>query len=228
MAFLPPLSAAVVETESVSIRPLLRQARGGSVAAIGSLLEAARGYMQLQASEHLPLSLQAKIGASDIVQETALDAHRDFGRFRGTTQEEFLGWLRAILKNNVVDAVRRFQQSHKRAVSREVSLHLIVDRDRHGIAIESAGSRTPDRSAIRREEAARLADVLERIPARYRTLLRMRYWDGLTFAQIGARIERSEDATRKLWFRAVSCLNRELEGLRQFPRPPFPSPPPHS
>ena len=194
---------------SPSITPLVQQAQSGSSAAIGSLLEAARGYLLLQAEQHLPQSLRAKVGPSDIVQETAIDAHRDFPRFRGTTQEELYAWLRTILQNNVTDAVRRFEMAQKRTAKRETSISVIVDRC--GISVLPAGSNTPDNSAIRREDAALLAGVLTRVPDDYQTILRLRYWDGLTFPQIATRIGRSEEAARKLWYRALARLTGELQ-----------------
>ena len=194
---------------SPSIAPLVQQAQSGSSAAIGSLLEAARGYLLLQAEQHLPQSLRAKVGPSDIVQETAIDAHRDFPHFRGTTQEELYAWLRTILQNNVTDAVRRFEMAQKRTAKRETSISVIVDRC--GISVLPAGSNTPDNSAIRREDAALLAGVLTRVPDDYQTILRLRYWDGLTFPQIATRIGRSEEAARKLWYRALARLTGELQ-----------------
>jgi len=207
---------------SPSIAPLLEQARNGSAAAIGSLLEAARSYLLLQAEHELPQSLRAKVGPSDIVQETAIDAHRDFPRFRGTTQEELYAWLRTILQNNVMDMVRRFEMAQKRAVKREASLSVIVDRC--GISVLPTGSNTPDHSAIRREDAALLAGVLARVPDDYQTILRLRYWDGLTFPEIAIRLGRSEEAARKLWYRALARLTNELQNR---PSDPPTSPPSH-
>jgi len=196
-------------SSSPSVAPLLEQAQAGSSMAIGSLIEAARSYLLLQAEQHLPQSLRAKVGPSDIVQETAIDAHRDFLRFRGTTQEELYAWLRTILQNNVMDAVRRFEMAQKRAVKREASLSVIVDR--RGVSVLPAGNTTPDNSAIRREDAAMLRGVLARVPDDYQTILRLRYWDGLTFPEIAIRIGRSEEAARKLWYRALARLTEELQ-----------------
>jgi RNA polymerase sigma-70 factor, ECF subfamily len=196
-------------SKTTPIAPLLEQARDGSATAIGSLLEAARSYLLLQAEHELPQSLRAKVGPSDIVQETAIDAHRDFPRFRGTTQEELYAWLRTILQNNVTDAVRRFELAQKRAVKREASLSVIVDR--RGISVLPAGSTTPDHSAVRREDAAMLRGILTRVPDDYQTILRLRYWEGLTFPEIAIRIGRSEEAARKLWYRALARLTEELQ-----------------
>jgi len=207
--------------QTTPIAPLLERAREGSTMAIGSLLEAARSYLLLHAEQELPLALRAKVGPSDIVQETAIDAHRDFLRFRGTTQEELYAWLRTILKHNVMDAVRRFDMAQKRAAKREVSLSVVVDR--HGISVFPTAGNAPDHSAIRREDAALLAGVLARVPDDYQKILRLRYWDGLTFPQIATRIGRSEEAARKLWYRALARLTLELQA-----RPAEPPTPPSS
>jgi RNA polymerase sigma-70 factor (ECF subfamily) len=204
VTLLPHLSS-----EPASIAPLLEQAREGSAIAIGSLLEAARSYLLLQADQHLPQSIRAKVGPSDIVQETAIDAHRDFLRFRGTTQEELYAWLRTILQNNVIDMVRRFELAQMRTAKREANLSVVADRC--GTSVLPAGSHTPDHSAIRREDADLLASVLARVPDDYQTILRLRYWDGLTFPEIATRIGRSEEAARKLWYRALARLTEELQ-----------------
>lgn len=191
-----------------AITPLLEQARQGSAVALGGLLQALRGYLLLHAEQELPLALRAKMGPSDIVQETAIDAHRDFLQFRGTTPEELYAWLRSILHNNVRDAVRRFEISQKRSTKREESIEVVVDRN--GVSVFRAADSPPEHSAMRREDAARVLLVLERVPADYRTVLRLRYWDGLTFPEIAERIGRTDEAARKLWYRALARLNAEL------------------
>jgi DNA-directed RNA polymerase specialized sigma24 family protein len=51
-----------------------------------------------------------------------------------------------------------------------------------------------------------------RLSADHQAVLRMRYWDGLSFVEIGDRMSRSPDAVRKLWFRAVQRLQEEMGG----------------
>jgi RNA polymerase sigma-70 factor (ECF subfamily) len=199
-----------------TVTPLLEQARQGSAAALGTLLQAVRNHLLLQAEKELPWALRAKMGPSDIVQETAIDAHRDFCRFRGTTPEELYAWLRVILQNNVRDAVRRFEVSQKRATSREQSIDVVVDR--HGVSVVRSTASYPEQSAMRREDASRVLQLLDRVPADYRTVLRLRYWDGLTFPQISERIGRTDEAVRKLWYRALSRLNAELQAAPSGPQ----------
>lgn len=189
------------------IRDLLDAARRGGPDAIGQIFEAAHGHLLQLADRELPAELRAKIGPSDVVQETAVDMHRDFPQFTGTTAEECFAWLREILRHNVVDAVRHYRESLKRNVTREVSLFSTPARE--GAALVER-ARPPDGSAIRREEAAALNDVLMRLPEEYRRVLQLRYWGGMSFVDIAPLLERSPDAARKLWYRAVERLQCEL------------------
>src|SRR5262249_25645214 len=82
---------------------LLGPARAGSREALGQVIEAFRPYLLLVAREEQDPAFQGKGGASDLVEETFLEAVRDFDRFHGTTAEELLAWLRKLLLNNVAD-----------------------------------------------------------------------------------------------------------------------------
>ncbi|HMF11160.1 MAG TPA: sigma factor, partial [Gemmataceae bacterium] len=76
---------------------LLRFARAGDDEALGLLLEMYRPYLSLLARVQLGRRLRGKAGASDVVQDAFLGAHRDFVQFRGETEHEFLAWLRQVL-----------------------------------------------------------------------------------------------------------------------------------
>ena len=57
-----------------------------------------------------------------MVQETFLEAQRDFGRFRGTTDGELRAWLRQLLLHNLANFARSYRGTEKRQVEREVHL----------------------------------------------------------------------------------------------------------
>ena len=120
----------------VEVAHLLAAARAGSHEALGQVLEACRGYLLLLARRELAPDLQAKGGASDLVQETFLEAQRDFASFRGDTEAELAGWLRQILLNNLATYSRHFRETAKRRLACEISLEAIAansdpPRDRH-------------------------------------------------------------------------------------------------
>jgi RNA polymerase sigma-70 factor (ECF subfamily) len=171
-------------------------------------MEACRNYLLLVANGELHTDLQAKVAPSDLVQDTFLEAQRDFGQFRGRTQAELLAWLRRILQHNLANCSRQYHQTEKRQVAREVGLHAAGDEQpAHDVA---ATILSPSTQAIAREQEVALAEALARLPEPYRDVIALRHRDGLEFAEIGARIGRSAEAARKLWARAVVQLKQEL------------------
>lgn len=72
------------------------------------------------ANDELPPWLQPKIGASDVVQETLVEALRCFGQFNGQSPGELQGWLRTILLRQLAQATQHYAAVHKRQVQREV------------------------------------------------------------------------------------------------------------
>ena len=100
----------------------LPAARAGSADALGQVLEACRGYLLLVAQRELDPHLQAKGGASDLVQETLVDAVRAFDNLKGDSADDLRRWLRRLLLNNLVSFTRRYRGAGKRQVGREVAL----------------------------------------------------------------------------------------------------------
>lgn len=67
-----------------------------------------RDYLKLLARLHLDPRLKGQIDPSDVVQQTLLAAFAKADQYRGTTDAELAGWLRAILANEIAYASRRF------------------------------------------------------------------------------------------------------------------------
>jgi RNA polymerase sigma-70 factor (ECF subfamily) len=76
---------------------LLGQARAGDGPALGRLLELYRNYLAVLARLQVGRRLQGKVDDSDLIQETFLEAHRHFAKFRGKGEAELACWLRQIL-----------------------------------------------------------------------------------------------------------------------------------
>jgi RNA polymerase sigma-70 factor, ECF subfamily len=195
---------------------LLLASRQGSSEARGELLEHFRPYLLLVANEELDTDLQAKLGASDLVQETLLEAHHGLDGFRGNTHGEFLAWLRQILLNNLANYRRHYQQTGRRCTARELSLG--ADGSVSGFNIELADDTTsPSGKAIKKEEAAALQAALDRLPDDYRQVLILRNCEHKTFQEIGSQMNRSADAARMLWYRSfeglVSIMEQECKPI---------------
>jgi RNA polymerase sigma-70 factor, ECF subfamily len=206
---MPPPSANRPPHLPQDIERWLRGAREGSAEALGRLLEACRQYLLLVANEQLDAGLRDKVGPSDLVQETFLDAQQDLRQFHGRTEAELLAWLRRILLNNLTDARRRYRAAGKRDVAREVPLADAPREElRHRIAREDDSPRT---RLADREQAEALRRALDRLPEASRRVIDWRNYGLCSFAEIGRRLGKSEEAARKAWARAVEQLQRTLE-----------------
>jgi len=188
----------------------LSAARDGSENAMGQMLESCRGYLLLIARQELDPALVPKGSASDLVQETLLDALRGFRQFQGHTEAELLGWLRKLLLNNLASFARRYRGTEKRQLAREA--HLASPGSSVPNPGEPRGSiPSPSDQAMQREEAEALETAIARLPEDYQQVLTLRYLEDRSFEEIGEQMQRSANAVRKLWTRAVERLQRELE-----------------
>jgi RNA polymerase sigma-70 factor, ECF subfamily len=188
---------------------VLAGARAGSTEALGQLLMHCRAYLLLVANRGVEPALQGKVSPSDLVQETFLEAQRDFRQFQGDCEDELLAWLCRILLNNVANVSRRYRNTAKRALDREIP--LAGGRGEPGPANDlPLDTPSPSDHAAAGEQTAALEAALAKLPENYRTTLRLRYQENLTFPQIGAALGCSGEAARKLWARAVDRLQEVL------------------
>jgi RNA polymerase sigma-70 factor (ECF subfamily) len=190
---------------------LLRLAQAGDGPALGQMLELYRNYLTLLARYQIGRRLQGKVDASDLVQETFLEAHRDFGQFRGGTEAELVGWLRRILATNLANQVARYCGTRRRNVRLERELAAELDQssqalNRGLIAKQSS----PSHQAVRRDQAVVLADALEQLPEDYRQVLVLRHLEEQSFPEVARHMCRSLDSVKNLWARALARLRRIL------------------
>jgi RNA polymerase sigma-70 factor (ECF subfamily) len=184
---------------------VLQRARAGDRAALGEILAACRDYLQILASMQVQPRWQPKVGLSDLVQETLLDAHRDFARFQGDDVEEFQRWLAQILRNNLLDVVRHHRSS-KRNVLREEPFSESGIPEFSGNDAQSRPSQVVQRA----ERDAQLDAALQRLPARQQTVILLRHREGLGFLEIGRRLGLTERMARYIWAEAIAALRDDL------------------
>src|SRR5262249_36172475 len=151
------------------------------------------GYLLVIAQQELDPELQAKGGASDLVQDAFLKAQRHFGQFRGNAEPELLGWLRRLLLNHLVDFRRSYQETAKRAAGREVST-AAGDAMRDPLLGLAAPGPSPSGLAMQREQAQAFQQALERLPEDSRQVLILRHQAGQSFEEIARAMNRSENA----------------------------------
>jgi RNA polymerase sigma-70 factor (ECF subfamily) len=187
---------------------LLAQVRQASGEGLGALLELYRDYLGVLARARLGGRLRSVVNPSDLVQQTFLEACRDFGQFEGTSTAQWGAWLRRILAHNLTALVEKHVRARKRDVRRQVSLDRwpAVPGDSLASPVSS-----PSAQAQQHEAAAVMADRLARLPAPDREVLRLRNLEGLPFEEVARRMGRTPGAVRVLWVRAVDRLRLLLK-----------------
>lgn len=176
----------------------------------GRPLEEYRDYLLLLARIHLTGSrLQGKLDASDVVQQSLLEAHAAAAQFRGRSVGEQQSFLRQILINNLNDVARKYG-----AAARNIALERSLD---FALFDSSSGLRaclvlddsSPSQHAAHEEELLRLAKALAQLPEDQRIVVELKHLHGYSLAEIGRELDRSETAIGGLLYRGVKKL-REL------------------
>lgn len=165
-------------------------------------LESFRPYLRMLAAAQLPGNLRGQVDPSDVVQNTLLKAHEHFDQYRGTSEAELAAWLRRILSNALIDALRR--------VTREPQLLQAVEQSSsHLEALLTANVSTPSEQAVRQEELERLAQALEQLPEEQRTAIQLQQIQDYSVEDIAKLMSRSKTAVGGLLKRGMRRL-REL------------------
>lgn len=198
------------ETAEPKVSQLIQQARQGDESCRQRLFQLCRSYLALVARAQVESWLRTKVDASDLVQETLLEAHRDFHRFQGESEQEWLAWLRRILNHNAADFVRQYRGTEKRQVWREKRFAAPADSRPGGVAEPAAATPTPSQEFFRLDRELRVAAALTQLPADYQEVIMLRNLERLSFNEVAERMQRSRPAAQMLWMRAVKRLQESL------------------
>ena len=203
-----------MKDDAVAADKLLRLARQGDREALGRLLEAQRAALHRLAEGRLGERIEVRVDASDIIQQTFLEAHRSFQQFAGQDARELAAWLQGILDHKVAGAVRDHVLLLKRDVRREQSMDDSQGGKGPLKQQLDAGLSSPSEKAIRGEEEQRLTEALTTLPADQREAVRLRHLEGWALADIARRLGRSPAATAGLIKRGMQTLRRRLHERR--------------
>jgi RNA polymerase sigma-70 factor (ECF subfamily) len=189
---------------------LLLGAKAGDRDDLGELLTRYRSYLMLLATNQIEKRLQPRVSPSDIVQETMLKAHKNFGQFEGSSEKELLAWLRQILIHSLARFVEQYMLAAKRDIRREISIDHSPHAEDDNLSPRRSElpfeGQSPSGIVQQREETRLLAQRLAELPEDYREVLVLRNIQGLSFEEAAARLDRSVGATRMLWLRALEKL----------------------
>ena len=187
------------ERDSTSFLKHLVLAREGNQEQQAELLNSFRDYLRAVAINATGPDSDGKLSVSDLVQSAIIAGFNNFEQCRANGKEEFKAWLRQILTNDISSG-HRYWRRQKRDVGKEIP----VTED---LAYPSDLD-DPVAQTLRKEDQRNLAEGIAELSLEYQTVIQLRHQDKLSFVDIGARMNRSNDAARMLW-------NRAIEGLRK-------------
>ncbi len=136
--------------------------------------------------------------ASDLIQETIVEADRGFANCRASTEAGLFRWLRKIFLNNLRDRFRR---------------HRVAVQPRGGESGRDSGveppapDTSPSERAARRERESRLAQALSQLPERQRLAVTLRHLQGRSLKEVADRLGCTYAA-------AAGLVKHGLAGLR--------------
>ncbi len=135
----------------------------------------------------------------DIFQEVALVLWRELDRY--DPRRPFGAWARGVAANTVLKGLRDARRAPV-ALSPQAMLALEA-------AFEELSPRVAGVQPSSQEEALR--QCIERLPDRSQSLVRLRYRDSLSVADIAARLVKSPDAVQKALSRLRESLQKCVE-----------------
>jgi len=155
--------------------------------------------------------VQARLDLSGVVQQTLLEAYAARGRWQAGDEGRQLGYLRRVLANNLMDALRYFATGKR---DRDLERPLIDAASVSSSRIQewvAADQTSPSDAAARGERDLLLADALNELPEAQREALILQHWHGWSLAEIGERLGRSPAAVAGLIKRGLQTLRERLQ-----------------
>lgn len=180
-------------------------------------------------ASRLDRRLTSRVDPSDVVQETLADASKRMDEYLTQRPLPFLGWLRQLAGERVIDTHRRHIVSQRRSISRE---------DRSGVGTDEssrdharrfiANDTSPSNRLSRKERRDQVMTAMAELSVRDREVLTMRYFEQLSAAEIAEATGITEGAVKVRLLRAdphaepaggVTMTDQSGESLSPHPEP---------
>ena len=161
-----------------------------------------------------PAALKQRYDPLDLYQTTVFEAFRRADTFRHVSDESTLAWLFVLARRQVGMAVRNERRAKRGGGRREARLD---DTDAvQMVEALAAHRRTPSQSAARHEVMVAVERALGELPPHLAEAVRLRHLEGLSPAEVGQRMGRTERAAATLCFRGLRLLQRKLRSLSRY------------
>jgi RNA polymerase sigma-70 factor, ECF subfamily len=192
---------------------LMQQAAAGDAQAREALLARYRARLRRMVGVRLDDRVAARVDASDVVQDTLLNASLKLEAYLHERPLPFYPWLHRLALEQIAHVHRHNLQTQARGVGRELETRAILSNatSRHLIDHLAASQTSPSQHASRKEQRARLDEALSQLVETDREVLVMRYLEDLPFGEIAAVLSITANAAKVRHFRALERLRPLLD-----------------
>jgi RNA polymerase sigma-70 factor (ECF subfamily) len=177
---------------------LFRRARRGSEEAVNEVFDRYGDRLHALVRLRLGANLRRHLDSRDIVQSTMLKAFQAFDRFEGSASRSLMAWLGRIAENEIRD-----QADYYRREKRRPDLDTSID-GKMGV-LQAEVTSVVGRLYVK-EQMARVEHAFEPLAPDHKEVILLRNFEEMSYAEIGERMGRTAEASRKLYSRAMASL----------------------
>ena len=203
---------------SADFDELLLKAKDGCQTSLERMLMVCCGRLQRYIQPRVPSVLNGIANSDDIMQLTFTQAFLKISSFEGETEPSFFKWLKVIADRQIQDSVKSKLRKKRGGERKQVSVSQ-TDSALNLLDILVADQSTASRKLSRKEAQNALHICISELPEDYREILRLRYFDGLSIAEVAEATDRSEGAIRGILDRARAKLRDGMGRASQWLSP---------
>jgi RNA polymerase sigma-70 factor (ECF subfamily) len=195
---------------------LIERARAGDRSALNDIFARHRARLRRMVELRLDWRLQARIDASDVIQEAYLEVAERLEEYLRDPKLPLFLWLRLVVGEQLATLHRHHLGVQMRDAAREVSLHrgALPAASSAALAAQLLGRHTsPSQAVLRAERMLRVQEAINALDPLDREILALRHFEQLSRTEAAQTLGIEPAAAAKRYVRAVKRLKEALQGL---------------
>jgi len=204
----------MVKSEPTDI--LVERACSGDRNALNQIFAKYRGRLRRMVELRLDWKLQARLDASDIIQDAYLEVASRFEEYQRNPKLPLFLWMRLVVGQQLIDLHRFHLGVQMRDPRREVALYLgaLPEASSAALAAQLLGKLTsPTQANVRAERMLRVQEALNRLEPIDREIISLRHFEQLSRTEAAQVLGIAEATAAKRHIRALARLKQALADL---------------
>jgi RNA polymerase sigma-70 factor (ECF subfamily) len=206
----------LMDNNSGDTARLLEQARAGDQTALNEIFGRHRARLRRMVELRIDRRLQARIDASDVIQEAYVDVVSRLDEYLREPNYPLFLWLRLIVGERLLKLHRQHLGTQMRDVALEVSIYrgALPAASSAALAAQLLGKYTsPTQAAVRAERMLRIQEALNTLDPMDREVLSLRHFEQMTLVETALSLDIEESAAAKRYIRALKRLKAILANM---------------